>query len=304
MTIKPDKHIKSLNMNGLVGRMLHYESRKKDKQEILFIYGQRSSIERWWGLIQHLHDYGSVTVPDLPGFGGMDSFYKIGKKPTLDNYADYLASFIKMKYKRRKIVIVGVSYGFVVITRMLEKYPELSKNVKMLISYVGFTGYEDFKYSRPVYYMYLYMTWLLSRRSLAWLFRYTTLHEMSLKRAYASSAHDRVENASHQQVSSHLVHQIQLWRSNDTRTYMFTTNELLLFSNCSRQVDLSVYNVIIKNDNILDYSKVEQHMKVIFNDYVPLTVQINDQAQVFLYDRKSASFLMPPKLKQLLKTLG
>ena len=121
MPAKIEKHIIPLNMNGLEGRMLVFKSKKKNHEEILFIYGQRSSIERWWGLIQLLHDYGHVTVPDMPGYGGMSSFYTIDKKPTLDNYADYLASFIKMKYKRRKIVIVGLSYGFAAVTRMLER---------------------------------------------------------------------------------------------------------------------------------------------------------------------------------------
>ena len=39
----------------------------------------------------------------LPGLGGMDSFYSIGLKPSLDNMADYVASFIKLSYKRKKV---------------------------------------------------------------------------------------------------------------------------------------------------------------------------------------------------------
>ena len=110
----PAEYIVPLEINGLTGRMLHMPAEGKHKSEILFIYGQHSSLERWWGLIQYLHHYGAVTVPDLPGFGGMDSFYKIGQKPTIDNLADYLAAFMKMRYRHKKVVIVGLSFGFVV----------------------------------------------------------------------------------------------------------------------------------------------------------------------------------------------
>jgi pimeloyl-ACP methyl ester carboxylesterase len=93
---KPEDFIVSLDMNGLEGRMSHLPARnKKQKREILFIYGHHSSIERWWGLSLELNKLGAVTVPDLPGFGGMKSLYKIGQAPTIDNLADYLAAFVK-----------------------------------------------------------------------------------------------------------------------------------------------------------------------------------------------------------------
>ena len=78
-------------------------------------------LERWWGLVQNFNEYGAVTMPDLPGFGGMDSFYTIGRRPTIDAFADYLAAFIKLRYKRKRITIVGISFGFLVATRMPSK---------------------------------------------------------------------------------------------------------------------------------------------------------------------------------------
>src|SRR5687767_2102595 len=120
----PADYIVPLNMNGLRGRMLRVPTPKNKNREILAIYGHHALIERWWGLIQNLNEFGGVTMPDLPGFGGMDSFNKIDQKPTIDNYADYLAAFIKMRYKRQRITILGISFGFVVATRMLQRYPE------------------------------------------------------------------------------------------------------------------------------------------------------------------------------------
>src|ERR1700741_1092962 len=123
----PADHIVPLYINGMNGRMLHIPGPAHTKREILFIYGHHSTLERWWGLVQDLNQYGTVTMPDLPGFGGMDSFYRIGQKPTIDNLADYLAAFIKMHYKKRKFTIAGLSFGFLVATRMLQRYPEMAK---------------------------------------------------------------------------------------------------------------------------------------------------------------------------------
>ena len=85
------------------------------------LYGHHSSLERVYGLAEDMSQYGNVTIPDYPGFGGMDSFYKIGMKPTLDNLADYLATFVKLRYRGKKVTIVGMSLGFVIATRMLQR---------------------------------------------------------------------------------------------------------------------------------------------------------------------------------------
>src|SRR3982751_3045218 len=95
-------YIRPLEMNGLTGRMLHMPAPKNKKRDILLIYGHHSCLERMYGVAEDLNQYGAVTMPDLPGFGGMDSFYKIGMEPTLDNLADYLAAFIKLRYKGKK----------------------------------------------------------------------------------------------------------------------------------------------------------------------------------------------------------
>src|SRR5438105_15114146 len=116
----PADYILPLYMNGLSGRMLHLPApRGKKKREILFVYGQHSSLERWWGLALTLNRYGAVTVPDLPGFGGMTSFYKIGQEADVDTLADYLAAFFKLRYRQKKVTVAAMSLGFVIVTRML-----------------------------------------------------------------------------------------------------------------------------------------------------------------------------------------
>src|SRR5690606_29130786 len=125
----------------------------RKNRQILLVYGHHASLERMFGLAEELNKYGSITMPDLPGFGGMESFYKIGEKPTLDNLADYLASFIKLRYKRRRVSILAMSFGFLVVTRMLQRYPELVKKVDVLVSIVGFCHHQDFKMRRRNYWL-------------------------------------------------------------------------------------------------------------------------------------------------------
>lgn len=142
--------IQTLNMNGLEGRMLRMKSSSKvfSKQEILLIYGSHASIERMYGFAKHLSKFGNVTLPDLPGCGGMQPLQKNGLEPTVDNMADYLASFVKLKYRKKKVVVIGMSLGFVVVTRMLQRYPELQKNVSILVSLAGFSNANDFVMSK------------------------------------------------------------------------------------------------------------------------------------------------------------
>lgn len=135
-----------LNINGLEGRMLRMPSKKRPKKEILLIYGHHAVLERWWGLVENLADYGNVTMPDLPGFGGMQSFFKIKRRPDIDTFADYLAAFIKFKYRNKRLSVYAISYGFVVVTRMLQRYPELAKKIDVLVSFAGFMHHDDILY--------------------------------------------------------------------------------------------------------------------------------------------------------------
>ena len=178
-------YIQPLYINGLNGRVLHVPAPKTHSgREILMVYGHHSSLERWWGLAQAFNRYGAVTMPDLPGFGGMEPLYKIGQKPTLDNMADYLAAFVKWRYKRRKVIVVGLSYGFLVVTRMLQRYPELNSCVELLVSAVGFAHYEDFIFTPQRMRWYRLASRTVSQAPVAWVFRYVALNPWILRRAY------------------------------------------------------------------------------------------------------------------------
>jgi len=299
------EYIAPLNMNGLQGRMLHLPPPPKHKtREFLVLYGHHALLERWWSLVQNFNEFGAVTMPDMPGFGGMDSFYKIGKRPTIDNLADYLASFIKLRYKRRRVVIVGISFGFVVATRMLQRYPDLAKRVDFVISAAGFTHHDDFSFSRPRMIAYRIIS-----RVVAWpivwrIFRVVCLNSWVLRKAYShthTAKHKFAEvSTMPDKFAAMMDIEIKLWHANDVRTHWVTTNEFLRLDNCDKRIHLPVWDVHTTTDQYFNNRIVEQHMRIIFDEYESAPVNMKHHVVSVLADKKETAVLVPPKLRRYL----
>lgn len=303
----PADYIVPFNINGLDGRMIRLPApgtKQAAGREILFVYGLHSSLERWWGLALALNRYGAVTVPDLPGFGGMDSFYSIGKKPTLDNMADYMAAFIKLRYRRKKIVLVGLSYGFVIATRMLQKYPELTKKVTLLVSLVGCAHRDDFIFTKPRYYSYRLGTSLLKHRLPAKVFREVGLSPWVLRTFYGRTHNAKTKFALAENYDAlEEIKQIEvgLWRNNDVRTWAYSTYELLTLDNCKVRIDAPVWHVATTNDHYFDNHIVEQHLQVIFTDVDVATFEMKAHAPSVLATEKEAAVYIPKEVRTMLR---
>lgn len=300
----PADYIEPLNINGLQGRMLHLPAPKPGAPEILFVYGHHSSLERWWGVVKFLNRYAAVTMPDLPGFGGMDSFYKIGKDGSIDNLADYLAAFMKLRYKRKKVIVVGMSLGFVITTRMLQRCPELTKRIEMLVSFAGFAHGDDFTFSRLRKAFYLNGSRLFAHRLPALFFRYVALHPRLLRLVYGKThnAREKFDGVVDEELEELIRFEIGLWHSNEVRTYMKTTAEFLRLDNCKVKIDMPVYHIGVMGDRYFDNDLVEQHFRVIFNDYHLLEMlDLANHAPSVIADERAASVFVPPKLRRTLQ---
>jgi pimeloyl-ACP methyl ester carboxylesterase len=299
----PEDFIAPLYMNGLQGRMLRLPPPKNKTKEILFVYGHHSSLERWWGVVQDLNQYGAVTMPDLPGFGGMESLYKIGEKPTIDTLADYLAAFVKMRYKRRNVTIAGLSFGFVVATRMLQRYPDLTKKVDLMVSVVGFAHRDDFTFTRPRYLAYLAGAKLFSMRGPAFFFRNVLLHPVVLRLAYARThnARQKFQSVDRSKRKEIMDFEVYLWHANDVRTHMLTSAEFLRLDNCTKPVDLPVWHISVKADRYFDNHLVEQHLRVIYKDFHQAKSRMNTHAPSVIADIKTAAPLIPKKIRKVLE---
>jgi pimeloyl-ACP methyl ester carboxylesterase len=298
----PADYIVPLNMNGLRGRMLRMPPPKNRNQEILVLYGHHALLERWWGLLQNFNEYGAVTMPDMPGFGGMDSFAKIGQKPTIDNYADYLAAFIKLQYKRRRVTIIGISFGFVVATRMLQRYPELVKRVDLLVSLVGFMHKDDFHFKPRARKFMIATTRLFATRPVAFLIRYCFLNPYVLKTLYAKlpAAKRRFVEVEPLEYTQMLEFEVKLWQANDVRTHWLTTSEFLRLDNCKKQVDLPVWHVASKHDHYFNNAIVKEHMLVVFTDCTQIFTSTKAHTPSVIADKKGLAVMVPRKLRQVL----
>lgn len=301
---KPADYIVSLYMNGLQGRMLRLPPPRGKKREILLVYGHHASIERMFGVAEDLNQYGGVTLPDLPGFGGMESFYKIGEKPTLDNLADYLAAFVKLRYKRQRLTIAGISLGFVIATRMLQKYPEIAKRVDLIISMAGFVHKDDFKFKRRNYLIMRYGSSIFSRRLPAWTAQHVFLRPSLIRRSYklVEDSHSKLFDADAAERERRINFEITLWQQNDIRTYMDTTVSMLTLDILPLQVNVPIYHITVGNDRYFDNRIVEQHLHVIYNDVHIVKSRLPAHVPTIVADAASAAPFVPPKIRRILAT--
>lgn len=300
-------YIEPLQINGLEGRLLSAPATKKGKadQEILLLYGHHALIERWFGLVENLTDYGNVTLPDLPGFGGMTSFSKIHRAASIDNYADYLAAFIKWRYKRRKLVIVGISFGFVVATRMLQKYPEIARQVKLSVALVGFMHRDDFHFSAPVRTVFSGLSRIFATRPMAFFIRYACLNRPFLKfmYSYLPASKRRFADVEPLEYANMLTFEVVLWQANDVRSHWLTTSEFLSLDNCRQPINLPVWHVASANDHYFNNDIVKQHMLVVYSHYDVAYMDIKAHTPSVLAGKEGMAVMVPPALRQALGAL-
>jgi len=294
--------IAPLNMNGLQGRMLHVPAPKNNNREILMIYGHHALIEPWWGLIENYYEYGAVTMPDLAGFGGMESFYKIGQKPTIDNFADYLAAFIRLRYKRRRVTIVGISFGFVIATRMLQRYPDLARKIDLLVSIVGFMHKDDFLFKSQTRKASRFLSRGFATLPVALFIRYVLLNRLVITTLYSRlpAGKRRLLDLEAAERDVMLDYDVRLWQVNDVRTHWWTTSEFLGLDNCITRINVPVWHVAAKHDHYFNNQIVEQHMLIVFNDYQQVYINSKAHTPGVLADKKGLSVLLPTRLRRVL----
>ncbi len=296
------EHIVELDINGLSGRMLYLPAQRNKKRNILLIYGHHASIERMQGLAVELNRYGSVTLPDLPGFGGMESFYKIKEKPTLDNLADYMAAFVKLRFNKKRLTIIAMSFGFLVATRMLQKYPELTKKVDLIVSTVGFAHKDDFILPRRIKWPLRVSATLFSNKWPAWFLQEFILRGPLIRACYALVAdrHSKLKDADEVVRKARIEFEITLWKINDIRTYMDTTITMFEVDLCKEQVNLPVYHIAVDVDRYFDNHRVEQHFSIIFSKVEVIPANSEAHAPTVVATAKDAAQFIPPRLRRLL----
>jgi pimeloyl-ACP methyl ester carboxylesterase len=301
---EPADYIQPLFINGLEGRVMRLPApNARRSREILLLYGSHSSLERMFSLATELNRYGCVTLPDWPGFGGMDSLFKIGKKPDIDTMADYLAAFVKMRYRRRRLTIIGMSYGFTVATRMVQRYPELALKVDFVVSIVGFARYDDFKIRKRTFRLMKLGSGILKQRIPSMIAR-AVVKGPVIAATYnlMSKRHVKMKDANPEERAQRIAFEKILWRVNDLRTYFYTGHSMLKIDLCDKQAKLSAYHVAVQNDQYFDNKLVEQHLAVIYANVTVIDIKLDAHMPTIVATPKEVAPFIPAKLRRLLAT--
>lgn len=267
------------------------------------LYGHHASIERLFGLADVLNRYGTVTVPDLPGFGGMDSFYKIGEKPTLDNYADYLASLMKMYYKRRRVTVIAMSFSVPIVVRMMQKYPELAKRIDIFVSIAGFVHKDDFKFDRKTYVGLRLLSTVFSNRFTAIFMKKIILTRPVITTTYkmVSSRHSKMKNAeTDTELNRRIDFEVGLWKMNDLRTRMVTMNMMFKMDVCDSKIAVPAYHITAAADRYFDNEVVKQHLHVIFDKLEVVETDMPNHAPSIMATAKEAAPYIPKRIRTVL----
>ncbi len=295
----PASYIYPIYVSGLTGRMLRLPPKKGKTKEILVVYGEHSSLEQIYKLCQQFNKYGGVTAPDLPGFGGMKSFYRIKETPNLDNLADYLAALIKLRFNRRRLTIVGLSFGFSLSVKMLQKHPEIAKRVDLVVGINGHVHHEDIKLTKPNFLVMRFNYNLLSKPLPSWILQRLFLRPMFVKGYYRLKVSNdpKLKTLSTKRNNNQIAQAVDLWRKNDIRTHMNTRYNLLKLNLCLRQIDMPLYYLKTIND-YYDENVLEQHLNVIFKKVNMLEPTVLKRGGSSL--GYAPHQLIPPELQQAL----
>lgn len=303
----PEEEIENINLGGLNGRLLKLEPRTDLSTDMLLVYGVHSSLERMYSTAQFHSNYGRVWMPDMPGFGGMDSFYNIGLEPTIDNYADYLYTFLKAyKLDNKKIRLFAMSFGFLSLTRMLQKHPEIAENTEFVISFVGFGRTTDFSintfdkpYTTPALRFAstktgsaLISTLVFNRFSLRILFSIFRLVNPNPK--YRHESKEKQDEA--------VEMELDLWTSNDARTKFYTYRVLSDFdlTENSEKLNLNLYDMTTPTDQYFDSKAVSKTLSKLYEKSSSYTANIKLHAPSVIGDEIAVSKVYPDSIKKFL----
>lgn len=294
--INPANFISPININGLDGRVLSLKAvNKKNKKEVLVVYDLKSNLERWWGLDSALSHYANVTAVDLPGLGGMDSFYTIGLLPTINNYAEYLEAYVKLRYKRKKLFILAIGFGFVVATRMLQRNPDIASKVTFVISINGYAHHDDLKLTDGRQLKNLAESLALSLPLVPWLAKTSLYSSPALSYRQSKLAkNNKLDNFT-------INFMLDLDKETDIRTSKYIYRELAKLDNCGYRVALPLWHVTTGNQRqYLNPSIVEQHLRVVFTKYRLVPSKLSKVPNI-VSDARTGIKLLPAALRRELK---
>jgi pimeloyl-ACP methyl ester carboxylesterase len=294
--------VSKFSVEGLKGRILTHPSRKGSKgRTILFVYGIHGSLERFYGVVHHLANFGVIYVPDLPGFGGMESYYNIGKTPSLDAYGDYLAAVIKGYLPEDEpLTLIGLSYGFVVITRMLARHPELQPRIDLVISAMGLADGRDIKMGFPTRQAVETLLFIGRLPYLGKVLQAIITNPVTLRLTY-NDRNPKMKTLPKSERPSYIAFESYLWKCNEMRTYSVAMHELLNYRPPVSHIPLTLHHIETTSDHWLDIKSTVSHLDQIYARVVIHRSKLGNHGGVAYASEAEAKSIIPATVIKLLE---
>ncbi len=289
---------------GLKGRYGHWAANNTDaKRTFVLILGQHATIERGRPIVEALQEFGDVYIADNPGFGGMESSYKVGRYPDLTFFGEHVRHFIEnYTDQNRKLTIFGISFGFQVAVEALHHYPELSERVEDVVSFVGFVSHHDFhitfSYSAGLIYILANIgrTWLGSE------FLKFVMKERLIVGVYQLTKPIQVKfkHLKSEEAKRYAKEQAYLWVVNDIRTHGATAWDLARRSDQSAyRLDTPLLHIGVPNDHMFDNKLVVSQLQEMFPVTVSVDLQLENHAPLDVDTADSILGLLPEEAKAM-----
>ena len=293
----PSDHIEPFFINGLEGRVLKAKSKTKKSAQILLVGDLLDSIEQNWPLINDLRRYGNVSCYDLPGIGGMTDFGKIDHDISVNSYADYLASLIKLRYKKHKVILVGKGFGFVIITRMLMRYPLLAKKIITVVCINGEIHHDDLLLSigdkKSLRMIFLIMSW----QPFSFICRNLLKNKKLFSYLYNNSNLQLRNLVFRSQYALNHKALMDLLENNNFTTHFRLLHELLTLDNCISRIDVPLKRAYLKSD-LINIDTQKQHMQVTYKNY--RQYEIKQPKNPIVDVGEQSDLVLPSGLKRVL----
>lgn len=190
---------------------------------------------------------------------------------------------------------------------MLQKYPQLSKKIQMVVSVTGFTHKNDFNFSKKRYWIYRLGAAFFSQRLSAALYKLLILRPVYIRYIYRHlfNAKQKFKDKEAQELTRAIEMEVSLWRNNDPRTYMATGNMMFKLELPNKgHIDLPIYHAGVVNDHYFNEVMVEQHMRMIYSDFHPVKIKMPTHALSIVATAKDAEPYMPKEFIRVMNKIS
>lgn len=301
-----DPQIKPYEFEGLQGRYGHWPAtHAKAKRTFVLVYGQHATLERLVPIIEALRDYGDVYLADNPGFGGMESAYKIGRYPDLQFYGEHLKHFIDEYIPAdRQLTLFGISYGFQMLTQLLHDYPELNPRVEQIASFVGFVSHKDFNMPKRISIPLMYLLTNTGRTKIGTAIYDRILSERLIGAVYSLTRpiQPKFKTLKGEEAKRYAQEQAWLWIVNDNRTHgvtawdFFKRNDLTGY-----RLQAEAIHIGVPNDHFFNNVQIEAELKHMFPKLTTLRLNLDNHAPLDIDTPEKVKELLPAELDKILK---